>query len=85
MLVRRVARVRTGNILVVALGAMVTVPVVDSRSAATAVSSPSIDAVQVAVTASVAASDSVTMKVTSPPSLPEASPTLSVGSPPRCR
>ena len=71
--------VRTGNILVVALGAMVTVPVVDSRSAATAVSSPSIDAVQVAVTASVAASDSVTVKVTSPSSLPEASPTLSVG------
>ena len=58
---------------------MVSVPVVDARSAAAASSSllPN-DAVQVAVTSSVTASDSVTGKVTAP-SVAVASPTLSSG------
>ena len=58
-----------------------TVPVVVvPRSAATAVSPLSIDAVQVAVTSAAAAADSVAVKVTSPPSVAAASATLSVGS-----
>ena len=55
------------------------VPVVVERSAATAVSPVSNDAVQVTVTASEAAADSVSGKLTSAPSVAEAFPTLSVG------
>ena len=77
--------VGTVNVVVVAPTGMVTVPVATERSvksAATAVSPLPIDAVQVAVTSSATASDNVTVKVTSSPSspsLPSASPTLSVG------
>ena len=70
----------TVNVPAVSPPPMVSIPVIDTRSAAAASFSllPN-DAVQVAVTSSVTASDSVTGKVTSPPSLPEASPTLSSG------
>ena len=66
---------------VVSLAVTVAVPVVvDPRSAATAVSPLSIDAVQFTVTSPVAAADSVTVKFTGLPSAASAFATLSVGS-----
>ena len=74
--------VTTVNVAVIWPSMIVSVPVAADRStksASSAVSPISIDAVQVAVKFSLAASDSVTVKVTFPPSSPEASSTLSVG------
>ena len=71
--------VGTVNVAVVWLAVTVTIPVVDPRSSACAVSPLSIDAVQVAVTSAAAASDNVTVKAMSSPSLPSASATPSVG------
>ena len=70
----------TVNVVVVAPAATVTMPVVVAvKSAASAVSPLSIDAVQVAVTSSATASDSVTVNSTPSSSAPSASAMLSLG------
>ena len=75
-----VSAAATVNVVVVAFAAMVTVPVVSPvRSAAAALSPPSIDAVQSTVTFCGTAFDSVTVNSTPTSSAPSASATLSAG------